>query len=47
MYKRQLLDCGIEDLKKLFERLLTIGEYDSLVVEMGALSESLMDFMKR
>ena len=42
---KDLLDCGIEDLKKLFERLLTIGEYDSLVVEMGALSESLMDFM--
>ena len=42
---KDLLDCGIEDLKKLFERLLTIGEYDSLVVEMGALSESLMEFM--
>ena len=42
---KDLLDCGIEDLKKLFERLLTIGKYDSLVVEMGALSESLMDFM--
>ena len=24
---------------------MTIGEYDSLVVEMGALSESLMEFM--
>lgn len=42
---KDLLDCRMEDLKELLERLRTVGGYGSIVVELGALSEALMDFM--
>lgn len=43
---KDILDCSLEDWRRLFCALCTEGEYDTVVVEIGQVFESVMELLE-